>query len=168
MTSKERAKLKSIASNMDTILQIGKNPIGGAFLKQVKDALKAREMIKIHVLETCELTPAETACALAEATGSETVQVIGSKVILFKRRPKDDKKGSYLDAEKTGADKTRSGAEKSRAEKIGASAPKGRGEKNGTKKNAVHKGGANGYRTGAVSARPFNKVGYGSKRTGKK
>ena len=76
MTSKERAKLKSIASNMDAILQIGKNPIGDTFLKQVKDALKAREMIKIHVLETCELTPSETASALAEAAGCEVVQLI--------------------------------------------------------------------------------------------
>lgn len=99
MTSKERAKLKSIASNMDTILQIGKNPIGDTFLKQVGDALKAREMIKIHVLETCELTPFEAANALAEAVGCEVVQVIGSKVILFRQRKKDDKKGSYLDKE---------------------------------------------------------------------
>lgn len=99
MTSKERAKLKSIASNMDTILQIGKNPIGDTFLKQVVDALKAREMIKIHVLETCELTPFEAANALAEAVGCEVVQVIGSKVVLFQQRKKDDKKGSYLDKE---------------------------------------------------------------------
>ena len=104
MTSKERAKLKSIASNMDTILQIGKNPIGDTFLKQVKDALKAREMIKIHVLETCELTPFEAANALAEAAECEVVQVIGSKVILFKQRKRDDKKGSYLDKDtKTGS-----------------------------------------------------------------
>lgn len=97
MTSKERAKLKSIASNTDTILQIGKNPIGDTFLKQVGDALAARELIKIHVLETCELSPAEAAKALSEALGCETVQVIGSKVVLFSRRKKGDKRGSYLD-----------------------------------------------------------------------
>lgn len=84
---------------MDTILQIGKNPIGDTFLKQVGDALEAREMIKIHVLETCELTPFEAANALAEAVGCEVVQVIGSKVILFQQRKKGDKKGSYLDKE---------------------------------------------------------------------
>lgn len=100
MTSKERAKLKSIASNMDTILQIGKNPIGDAFIKQVSDALKARELIKIHVLETCELTPAEAAEALSESVGCEVVQVIGSKAVLFMRRPKGDKKASYLDESK--------------------------------------------------------------------
>ncbi len=106
MTSKERAKLKSIASNMDTILQIGKNPIGDTFIKQVADALKARELIKIHVLETCELTASETAEALSEAVGCEVVQVIGSKAILFMRRQKGEKKSSYLD-ERNGGDAKR-------------------------------------------------------------
>lgn len=97
MTSKERAKLKSIASNMDTILQIGKNPIGDALIKQVADALKAREMIKIRVLDTCELSPQEAAQAVAEEVGCEVVQVIGSRIVLFMRRKKGDKKGSFLD-----------------------------------------------------------------------
>lgn len=170
MTSKERAKLKSIASNMDAILQIGKNPIGETFLKQVNDALKAREMIKIHVLETCELTPAETASALADAADCEVVQVIGSKVILFRRRPKEDKKGSYLDEGKSGADRQISGAEKSRGVKTKAGAPKGRGEKIGT--GAAKKGGTyygnNGYKTGAGGAKTSNKGRYGNKRTGSK
>lgn len=97
MTSKERAKLKSIAANEETILQIGKNPVGEAFIKQVKDALKARELIKIRVLETCEMLPAEAAQAIAEEAGCEVVQVIGSRVVLFQRRPKSDKKPSLLD-----------------------------------------------------------------------
>ncbi len=97
MTSKERAKLKSIASNADTILQIGKNPIGDTLIKQVTDALKARELIKLRVLETCELSPIEAANALAEAAECQVVQVIGSRVVLFKRRAKGDKKPSYLD-----------------------------------------------------------------------
>lgn len=97
MTSKERAKLKSIASKEETILQIGKNPIGETFIKQIRDALRARELIKVGVLETCELLPAEAAQAIAEEVGCEVVQVIGSKAVLFKRRSKGDKKPSYLD-----------------------------------------------------------------------
>lgn len=100
MTSKERAKLKSIASNMETIFQIGKNPIGDTLIKQVRDALKAREMIKLRVLESSELTPREAAEALAEAVNCEVVQVIGSRIVLFKRRDKSDKKSSYLDDER--------------------------------------------------------------------
>lgn len=97
MTSKERAKLKSIASGMETIFQIGKNPIGDTLIKQVRDALKAREMIKLRVLDNCELAPYEAAEALAEAVGCEVVQVIGGRIVLFKRRDKNDKKPSYLD-----------------------------------------------------------------------
>ena len=97
MTSKERAKLKSIASNMETIFQIGKNPIGDTLIKQVRDALKAREMIKLRVLESCELSPREAAETLAETVNCEVVQVIGSRIVLFKHRDKSDKKASYLD-----------------------------------------------------------------------
>lgn len=97
MTSKERARLKSVAANEETILQIGKNPVGEAFIKQVRDALRARELIKIRVLETCEMLPMEAAQAIAEEAGCEVVQVIGSRVVLFQRRPKSDKKPSLLD-----------------------------------------------------------------------
>ena len=97
MTSKERAKLKAIASNMETIFQIGKNPIGDTLIKQVRDALKAREMIKLRVLESSELSPHEAAEVLADKVNCEVVQVIGSRIVLFKRRDKSDKKASYLD-----------------------------------------------------------------------
>lgn len=97
MTSKERAKLRSIASSMDTILQIGKNPISPELLKQVDDALTAREMIKIRALETSELSPAECAEKISAEISCEVVQVIGSRIVLFRRRPKKDKKPSYLD-----------------------------------------------------------------------
>lgn len=101
MTSKERAKLRSIASTMETIYQIGKNPIGETLIQQTDEALTAREMIKLKVLDTCEMSAAEVANALAEATQSEVIQVIGSKLILFRKRPKSQKKPSYLDEPKT-------------------------------------------------------------------
>lgn len=147
MTSKERAKLKSIASNMDTILQIGKNPIGDTFIKQVADALKARELIKIHVLETCELTPAETAEALSEAVGCEVVQVIGSKAILFMRRQKDEKKSSYLDEIKDGNAKRKPDSVKDKRKAYAAvkkaSPPKKAGNKSGYSLKSRGKSGFN-------------------------
>ena len=100
MTSKERAKLKSIAANTETIFQIGKNPLSETFVKQIKDALTARELIKIRVLETCEMLPAEFAQEIADRARCEVVQVIGSRVVLFKKRSKDDKKPSLLDEPK--------------------------------------------------------------------
>jgi RNA-binding protein len=91
LTSKQRAYLRGLANNYDTILQVGKGGISDATVKQVEDALTAREMIKLRVLETSPLTSREAADSLAEATKSEVVQVIGSKFILYRRNPKEPK-----------------------------------------------------------------------------
>lgn len=91
LTSKQRAVLKSIASTEDTILQVGKNGIVDTLVIQVSDALKAREIIKMKVLEGAMLSPAEAAAELAEKTKSEVVQVIGNKIVLFKRNPQNPK-----------------------------------------------------------------------------
>lgn len=53
LNAKQRARLKAIASTEDTILQIGKGGINDNLIIQVKDALKAREIIKISVLDNC-------------------------------------------------------------------------------------------------------------------
>lgn len=99
MTSKERAKLKSIASTMETIFQVGKNPISPELIKTVDEALTAREMIKIKVLETSEVTAKEAAEIISEQVSCEVVQVIGSKIVLFRqfKKDKNSKKKSYLD-----------------------------------------------------------------------
>ncbi|MGN1305407.1 MAG: YhbY family RNA-binding protein [Oscillospiraceae bacterium] len=91
LTSKQRAALKSIASTEDTILQVGKNGIVDTLVTQVSDALKAREIVKMKVLEGAMLSPAEAAAELAEKTKSEVVQVIGNKLVLFKRNPQNPK-----------------------------------------------------------------------------
>ena len=87
MDSKPRAKLRSLANPIEAILQEGKNGLGDALQKQVDDALTAREMIKLTVLETCPETPREMAAALAAATGAEVVQVVGRKVTLYRKNP---------------------------------------------------------------------------------
>lgn len=89
LTSKQRAKLRGIASTYETIFQVGKNGIGEQMVQQVKDALKKRELVKIHVLENAEYDAKEAASILAEKTKSEIVQVIGSRVVLYKRNPQD-------------------------------------------------------------------------------
>ncbi|MGN1136377.1 MAG: YhbY family RNA-binding protein [Oscillospiraceae bacterium] len=91
LTSKQRAHLKSVASTEDTILQVGKNGIVDTLVTQVSDALKAREIVKMKVLEGAMLTPAEAAAELSEKTKSEVVQVIGNKIVLFKRNPQNPK-----------------------------------------------------------------------------
>ena len=89
LTSKQRAKLRGMASTYDTIFQVGKGGIGDALINQVNDALKARELIKMRVLENSGYTAREAADEISEKTNSDVVQVIGSKFVLYKRNEKD-------------------------------------------------------------------------------
>ena len=95
MTSKQRAYLKSLAMVMDPIFQLGKSSLTPEFTDAVSEALEARELIKINVLQNCMDDPKELAQMLAERTRSQVVQVIGKKIVLYKEG-KDDKKKIIL------------------------------------------------------------------------
>ncbi|MBR4973517.1 MAG: ribosome assembly RNA-binding protein YhbY [Clostridia bacterium] len=84
LNSRQRAQLRAMANDMETILQIGKIGINENTIKQVKDALEARELIKLRILETCPTSVRETADTVAKETQSDVVQVIGSRFILYK------------------------------------------------------------------------------------
>lgn len=89
ITTKQRAELRGFANNLDDLFQIGKGGISDTVIAQVEEALVARELIKIKVLlETSPVTPREAATELAEKTNSDIVQVIGGKIVLFRRNPK--------------------------------------------------------------------------------
>ena len=88
LTTKQRAYLRSLATNLDTIMQIGKSGVVDALVKTVSDALKARELIKLSVLENCEYTAREIADALGEQTKAEVVAVIGRKLVLYRESEK--------------------------------------------------------------------------------
>ena len=45
LTSKQRAQLRSLAADIPTIMQIGKDGISENLIKTVGDALEARELI---------------------------------------------------------------------------------------------------------------------------
>mgnify|MGYP004630596885 FL=1 len=100
LTSKQRAQLRGLAMTEDTIIQIGKGGITENTVTQVKDALKARELIKGRVLENSLLTAREAADALAEACAAETVQTIGSKFVLYKRSDNEPKIALVKDKKK--------------------------------------------------------------------
>ena len=90
LNSRQRAQLRGMANDYETIFQIGKSGISENTIKQVDDALEARELIKLRVLETCPLSSRGAADQLANETKSDVVQVIGSRFILY-RESKDNK-----------------------------------------------------------------------------
>lgn len=91
MTSKQRAYLKSLASNLDPIFQIGKGSLTPEVTEAVSEAFNKRELIKITVLKNCLDDPRAIAETLAERTKSQVVHVIGKKIVLYKES-KDHKK----------------------------------------------------------------------------
>jgi RNA-binding protein len=84
LTSKQRAYLRGLATNEPTIMQIGKGGIGENLIKTISDALEARELIKLSVLENCDWTVREAADELALAVDADVVCVIGRKMVLYR------------------------------------------------------------------------------------
>ena len=84
MTSKQRSYLKGLAMTMDPIFQLGKSSLTPENSQAIAEALEARELIKINVLQNCADDPNELAQIVAERTHSQVVQVIGKKIVLYK------------------------------------------------------------------------------------
>ena len=91
MTSKQRAYLMSLASNLDPVFQIGKSSLTPEITVAVEECFNTHELIKINVLKNCFDDPKEMAYMLAERTQSQVIQVIGKKIVLYKEN-KDNKK----------------------------------------------------------------------------
>lgn len=100
MTSKERAELKSQAMVLDSIFQIGKASLTPQLTDAVRDALDARELIKVSVLKNCADDPKELVNLIAERTGSEVVQVIGKKIVLYKKNIEKEEKKKRMEKAK--------------------------------------------------------------------
>jgi RNA-binding protein len=88
LTSKQRSYLRSLANSIEPIFQVGKGGIGDNLIKQFKDALEARELVKATVLKNAEAGVREIAEEIAEQADAEMVQVIGSKFVLYRESEK--------------------------------------------------------------------------------
>ncbi|MGI6717029.1 MAG: YhbY family RNA-binding protein [Eubacteriales bacterium] len=84
ITTKQRAYLRTLSNGLDALYQTGKNGITETVIKTLDDALEAREIIKISVLETSPLSPREVITLLCEKLGCDPVQVIGRKVVVYR------------------------------------------------------------------------------------
>ena len=92
MTSKQRAFLKSLAMNITPSVQIGKSGLTPDITNSAEEAFNTKELIKLSVLQNCAEDIRSMAQMIAERTGSEVVQVIGRKIVLYKEGKGDKKK----------------------------------------------------------------------------
>lgn len=90
-TSKQRAYLKSLAQNLEPIFRIGKSSLTPDFTEAIREAFNTHELIKVSVLNNCMDDPAEIGQMLADRSGSEVVQVIGKRIVLYKPDSKNPK-----------------------------------------------------------------------------
>ena len=84
LTSKQRATLRSLSNDMPAIIQVGKGGITENLLTTVSDALEARELIKLNVLENSGYTAREAANEIADEIGADVVSVVGKKFVLYR------------------------------------------------------------------------------------
>lgn len=91
MTSKQRAYLKGLAMTMDPILNVGKSSVTPELITSIDEAIKKRELIKIGVLKNCMDDPKIIAETMAERTRSQVVQVIGKKIVLYRKNKENPK-----------------------------------------------------------------------------
>lgn len=95
MNSKQRAYLKGLAMKLDPSFQLGKGSITPSYTEAINEALEANELVKISVLNNCTDEPKELARTLSERTKSEIVQVIGRKIVLYRKRRENSKIDIY-------------------------------------------------------------------------
>ncbi|MDR0221931.1 MAG: YhbY family RNA-binding protein [Oscillospiraceae bacterium] len=88
ITGKQRARLRAIANGCKTTFRFGKSTeIDSPLVSEVERALSARELIKLRVLNGSDYTAREAAAELSARTGSEIVQIIGTRFVLYKKSP---------------------------------------------------------------------------------
>ena len=88
LTSKQRAYLRSLSHDLDTIFQIGKGGITDEICLQIANALEARELVKARVLDNSGYTAREAAADIAADIGADVVSCVGTKFVLYKESVK--------------------------------------------------------------------------------
>lgn len=84
LTGKQKRFLRSKAHHLNPIFQVGKSGVNENMVKQIGEALEARELIKVSVLQNCEFDRDEVAESLVDGTKAELVQIIGNIIVLYK------------------------------------------------------------------------------------
>lgn len=84
LTGKQKRFLRSKAHNLNPIFQVGKGGVNDNMIKQIAEALEARELFKVSILQNCEEDKNTVATQLVNGTGAELVQIIGNIIVLYK------------------------------------------------------------------------------------
>ena len=81
LKGKQKRQLRALAHHLTPIFQVGKSGVNSEMVQGIRDALEKRELLKVSILQNCEV--------LSERTSSELVQVIGHTIVLYKQSSKE-------------------------------------------------------------------------------
>ncbi|NYF24954.1 ribosome assembly RNA-binding protein YhbY [Sporosarcina sp. JAI121] len=84
LTNKQKSFLRSESNHLQPLVHIGKSGLTESVIKQIEEALEAKELIKVTILQNCDQDKNEIAAKLEEQAGIEVVQVIGKIIVLYK------------------------------------------------------------------------------------
>lgn len=84
LTSKQKRYLKSKAHHLKPIFQVGKGGVNENLITQVNDALEARELIKVNILQNCDEDKHDVADEISHETNADLVQIIGNTIVFYK------------------------------------------------------------------------------------
>ena len=84
LTGKQKSFLRSKAHHLDPIFQVGKGGVNENMIKQIAEALEARELFKVNILQNCDEDKNIVAEQIAKGTGADIVQIIGNTIVLYK------------------------------------------------------------------------------------
>lgn len=88
MTSKQRAYLRGLGVKIEPVVQVGKYGLTPEIVQSVDEALEARELVKVNVLESCMEDLKFISSAISERTKSEIVRVMGRKIVFYRKSSK--------------------------------------------------------------------------------
>lgn len=91
LTGKQKRLLRSEAHHLNPIFQVGKGGVNENMVKQIAEALEARELIKVSILQNCEIDKEEVAKQLCKEISAEVVQIIGKIIVLYKQSTENKK-----------------------------------------------------------------------------
>ena len=84
LTGKQKRHLRALGHNLKPLILIGKGEIAEALVAETGVALAAHELIKVKLLESCQLDRHAAADALAAACGAEVAQLLGRTFLLYR------------------------------------------------------------------------------------
>ena len=88
LTNQQRNFLRKMGNSLEPVVWIGKGELTENIMKQIDDVLEARELVKISLLSNSEVTAREIHDSIVSQLGAEGVQVIGRKILIYRRSTK--------------------------------------------------------------------------------